>query len=350
MSDKIETRKKDDKLFKISEFTVKAVELETRPRTVQLYAHYLVRFQNKVMQSMKIQKVEDIKYEHLEVFARGAPEKRIRKRSFIFTALKKYFNVFDIDFIPLEEEFKRKVNEKKRHPKHKPIRFQMSEGDLDLLVDGVKYSYMKVMPKKGEKVGITSKPIPLDKLERQKRQVLILILYYGGFRISELLLLHLSDIGLKKYPMPVYVPAEITKTDEGRIVYLHEEVAIVLKKYISEAKIQKKDYVFSLVPRDKDIKTIKNVRYEISHFDYYLKKYADESGLVEIRDVISNHKLRHAYAHWLKFLGYRTEEIQERMGHQSLEMTGKYIRDDEEKSKDKFIELVEKRDKTKRME
>lgn len=356
MLDDIEVKKKDEnKIFNIPEFIERMNTFDMRPRTSNHYVYYLIRFQNETLIPSKINNLEEITLNNLTDFAsKGGmkDKKKRRKRSFIYFALKKYFTLFDIDFVPIEKEFKKKYSKKKRHPKHDVIKFIMPEHDLNLLVGGILYRYERVMPKKGSGDCITSNKIPLDDIDKMKRRVLVRMLYYGGFRISELLLLHTSDIGFGKYPLPVYIPEEITKTEEGRIVYIRKDVADELKKYVTEAKLNKNDYVFTFIDFKGKSKSIKDIIRETTYLDWYLIKYANEANLVEYTHLkdeknkskknISNHKLRHAFAHWLKSLGYTIEEIQKMMGHGSIEMTGKYIYEEDDTIRKRFIKLVEK--------
>lgn len=264
-------------------------------------------------------------------------EEQSKRRAFyfLFITIKKYYDFTKQDFTPIDTEFK-KILKGKRYAKYVPIVFDMSEDELKQLLEGVKYNYH--YEAQGRSKGFISVKTDMSEEEMSKYKLAIELLYYTGMRISELLLLTKDDIG-KGSPLPISIPAEITKTEKGRIIYIPKnDLAQTLLRYIkSDSK-----YLFVFSEMEQETKTIEHILHEIMLLNIRLKKFAKEAGLLADKfKHMSCHKFRHAYSHYLKRKGFSLEERMVAMGHSSVVMTSKYSLPGEEGLKKKFEELVE---------
>jgi integrase len=273
----------------------------------------------------------EITFESMKKFASETPNER-RTFYFLFVIIKKYYDFTKQDFSSIDIEFK-KIRKGKRYVDYIPVTFDMSEDELKQLMEGVKYNYHK------SSIGtrFVSVKTDMSQSEREKYVLSIELLYYTGMRISELLLLTKDDIG-KGSPLPISIPAEITKTEKGRIIYIpKDDLAQKLVNYKGNGK-----YLFVFTEMKQQTKTIENVQHETMLLDARLKKFAKEAGLLADKfKHISCHKFRHAYSHYLKSKGFSLEDRMKAMGHSSTDMTSKYSLPSDEGLKKKFKKLVD---------
>jgi len=143
------------------------------------------------------------------------------------------------------------------------------------------------------------------------RDMLILnLLAFGGLRKSELLNLNWDDINLgSKY---LIVRNGKNKTD--RIIPLHENVYILLEKYLS-IRLPLKCTALITGERDK--------RLGVSSLELIFKKYIRLSGLSG--KGYSIHTLRHTFATMLLNKNVSLVKIKDLLGHRSIESTEIYL-------------------------
>lgn len=351
---------------------------DLKPRTMRRYCRYLMHFEKW----SGIESLDDITMNRIQSYSEIDPtslrmhkdkvkerseEELIdyvnRKRAMTIFALKKYYEVIEVDFEHINKKFKRI---KGRFPQHNPVEFSMSEESLEGFLNCVKYKYSKKMPNeltdKERKMHPNNKIITVKEdmleLEIEKMKLFIKLLYYVGCRASELLLTLKSDVGWKAHPTPLKIPKYITKSSERRTVFIKKDLAIELKSYLSKVNLKDDDYIFwfnedkypdedDSSKQKKNVRKSKNIRLlinEIIWIDSVFKKYADEPESPLSGDdaaVLSCHKLRHAYAQWLQSCGFTLTKIQAMMGHSKVELTATYLKVKETELADDFERMVD---------
>ena len=298
-----------------------------RPRTIEKYLWWLKKFDEFIGN-------EQITFEKIGEFSRSFKKREIsdeaeqRKFYFIYLTLKHYFKSIDEDFREIEERFRERV---RKYPQHIPVEFSMSEGQLHKLLNQIKFKYVNVV-EKGKK-GFQSKKIKLNEYEKMQLRLLIKLIYYTGLRASEVLLLKPEDVDFESNPPTIKLNKEITKSFHPQMneVYLPPKLAEELKYFI---KLKQKQYLFEFKNYRK-VKSMQTLMQEISWLDYQLKKYG---SLVHLN--LSLHKLRHAFAHWLRKKGWKLEEIQKLMRHSTVDMTAKYLQISKEEIRSKWVRTV----------
>ena len=164
-----------------------------------------------------------------------------------------------------------------------------------------------------------------DSLIGLRDRAMLELLYASGVRISELVNIKFSDLDLERNIIKVF-----GKGSKERLVPFGEDAAQSISAYIDERK------------KNKDIASIKyiflnNRGSKISRHAFWhrLKEYCFEIGL---KDDISPHTLRHAFATHLLNRGADLRSVQVLLGHSDLSTTQIYTHI----AKQRLSELVKK--------
>jgi integrase/recombinase XerC len=173
----------------------------------------------------------------------------------------------------------------------------------------------------GEMAGFAELPDTAGILWPARDKALILVMYSGGLRISEL-----ASLSLKQLDADFSGGRVIGKGDKERQIFFSDEARAALLDYLPERKANVKapestDKLF--VSRKGRALSIPGVRWIIS-------RYAELSGLGKN---IHPHSLRHSFATHLVNSGCDVRVVQELLGHASLSTTQRYTHVDIERLK-----------------
>ena len=165
----------------------------------------------------------------------------------------------------------------------------------------------------------------VDSLIGLRDRAMLELLYASGVRISELVNIKFSDLDLDRNIIKVF-----GKGSKERLVPFGEDAAQWISAYIDERK------------KNKDLASIKNIflnnrgtKISRHAFWHRLKEYCLEIGL---KQDISPHTLRHAFATHLLNRGADLRSVQVLLGHSDLSTTQIYTHI----AKQRLSELVKK--------
>ncbi|MBI2151300.1 tyrosine-type recombinase/integrase [Candidatus Woesearchaeota archaeon] len=137
-----------------------------------------------------------------------------------------------------------------------------------------------------------------------KHRFVLMLLYYSGIRLNELLNLKWEDFDFSRDTIHL----KTTKGSKERVIFLHEKI----KHLVEEFKLQKTDLVFQ---------------------SNLLKKYNERTiqmivrlaaKKAEIKKRVTPHTLRHSFATHLLEAGADIRYIQQLLGHKDLKTTSVY--------------------------
>ena len=162
----------------------------------------------------------------------------------------------------------------------------------------------------------------LEKNFNGERDMMILELLYGtGIRISELINLKTRNINLPKKEMKI-----MGKRKKERIIPLHQQIIIQIKKYLDKKNEIKSTHEF-LLCTNKGKKLYPMLIYRI------VKKHL--SSLINSKKY-NPHLLRHTFATHILNKGGDLNSIKDLLGHESLAATQIYTHNSIEKLKETF--------------
>jgi site-specific recombinase XerD len=147
-----------------------------------------------------------------------------------------------------------------------------------------------------------------------RNRALIAVLWRCGLRISEALALELRDVDLNQGTLRV----RHGKGDRPRTVGVDEQTAALLSRWIDRRK--------ALTPgaRAPVFCTLQGGRIDSSYVRRLLPRLAHKAG---IEKRVHAHGLRHTYASELAREGTAINIIRDALGHTSLAVTDRYLRD-----------------------
>ena len=159
-----------------------------------------------------------------------------------------------------------------------------------------------------------------------RNKTMVELTYSCGLRVSELVNMKTSDIHLSMRIIDVY-----GKGKKERIVPIGDEGALLIKKYLEEARpklvtMKSRDFLF--LNREGNQMTRQM-------FFLIIKKKAKEVGITK---EISPHKFRHSFATHLLERGLDLRLIQELLGHESISTTEIYTHINDARLKEIFEE------------
>lgn len=163
-------------------------------------------------------------------------------------------------------------------------------------------------------------------IKKFRNRLIIEMLYSTGMRVSELCELPLKAVLVsKKEAVDDYKFITIRgKGQKERIVPLRKDVVLELQKYINLTAKKGQKYLFK---NDKNGTPITRRMVGI-----ILKQAAILAGLNH--EKVSPHKIRHSFATHLLQKGLDIREIQELLGHSSIDTTAIYAKIDTKKAKE----------------
>ncbi|MHB1567822.1 MAG: tyrosine-type recombinase/integrase [Solirubrobacteraceae bacterium] len=147
-----------------------------------------------------------------------------------------------------------------------------------------------------------------------RNRALIAVLWRSGLRISEALALELRDVDLEAGTIRV----RHGKGDKSRTVGVDEQTAALLARWIDRRK--------GLSPgaRSPVFCTLKGGRLDTSYVRHLLPRLAARAGIARR---VHAHGLRHTYAAELARERTPINVIRDALGHTSLAVTDRYLRD-----------------------
>jgi site-specific recombinase XerD len=146
----------------------------------------------------------------------------------------------------------------------------------------------------------------IQSVKNIKHKAIIMVIYSGGLRISEVINLKIKDIDTKR--MQIFVRNAKGKKD--RYTLLSKKVIPVLRDYYKEYK-----------PKDWLFEGPAGQQYSESSIGIIVKKAFRDAG---IRKQASTHTLRHCFATHLLENGTDIRYIQTLLGHESSKTTEVY--------------------------
>jgi integrase/recombinase XerC len=155
----------------------------------------------------------------------------------------------------------------------------------------------------------------------QRDKALILTMYSGGLRISEVV-----DLSLKNMERDLSGARIIGKGDKERQVFFSEEAREALAAYLP----CRQERVKAESPTDRLFVNRKGAPISIPGVRWIIARYAECSGLEKN---IHPHALRHSFATHLVNSGCDVRVVQELLGHASISTTQRYTHVDIERLK-----------------
>jgi integrase/recombinase XerC len=148
-------------------------------------------------------------------------------------------------------------------------------------------------------------------------RALILVMYSGGLRISEL-----ASLSLRNLEPGLGGARVIGKGDKERCVFFSAEAKESLAEYLLERKARVKAAgPGGAAPTDKVFVNRKGGGISVPGVRWIIAKYAERSGLGKN---IHPHSLRHSFATHLVNSGCDVRVVQELLGHASISTTQRY--------------------------
>ena len=151
-----------------------------------------------------------------------------------------------------------------------------------------------------------------------RNRIILELLYSTGMRVSELCSLPIKSVSFGKECNDNDYKFIIIKGkgQKERIVPLKKEIIPLLDKYMCISLVDKQKYLFQSNGKDKHItrRTVENI----------IKSSALKAGIDPSK--VSPHTMRHSFATHLLQKGLDIREIQELLGHSSIETTAIYAK------------------------
>jgi integrase/recombinase XerC len=164
----------------------------------------------------------------------------------------------------------------------------------------------------GEMARFSALPDTAGILWPQRDKALILAMYSGGLRISELVSLSLRDLEDDLSGARI-----IGKGDRERPVFFSGEAGEALGAYLPSRKMR----IRAEKPTDRLFISRKGAPISVPGVRWIIAKYSERSGLEKN---IHPHSLRHSFATHLVNSGCDVRVVQELLGHASISTTQRY--------------------------
>jgi len=170
----------------------------------------------------------------------------------------------------------------------------------------------------------------LSVIHNTRDRALILLLLRTGIRIGEALGLTLNDLDLRDRKVHLF---EGEKNSMGRVVYFSDDALFALKRWLRRRDTTREFLFYGRSTRPLCYSAA------LSRF----KKYLTRAKLTEKGYTV--HSLRHTYASELLNAGMHLECLQKLMGHQDIEVTGRYARLTDTTRKEEYFRAMAKIEK-----
>jgi len=165
-------------------------------------------------------------------------------------------------------------------------------------------------------------------MDRERSKLMLLVCFYGGLRISELLMIKPYDFNWNMWlniPDKQGILRIIGKGNKERKVFIPAKVMARLYQWIKNE--------LTLMQKDAS-KPIFNIS------DTLWKNILHEAVMKAIGRHINPHLIRHSTGSWLVNNDWNLREIADYLGHESVNTTQIYTHINQEKIKEKFAQLV----------
>jgi len=170
----------------------------------------------------------------------------------------------------------------------------------------------------------------LSVIHNTRDRALVLLLLRTGIRIGEALGLILNDIDLRDRKVHLF---QGEKNSMGRVVYFSDDAFFALKRWLRRRDPEKQFLFYGQADRP--------LCYSAAASRF--KKHLTRAKLTDKGYTV--HSLRHTYASELLNAGMRLECLQKLMGHQDIEMTGRYARLTDKTRKEEYFRAMAKIEK-----
>jgi integrase/recombinase XerD len=170
----------------------------------------------------------------------------------------------------------------------------------------------------------------LSVIDNTRDRALILLLLRTGIRIGEALGLTLNDLDLRERKVYLF---EGEKNSMGRVVYFSDDALFALKRWLKRRDPEKQFLFYGRADRPLCYSAAR------SRIVTYVKK----AGLEHKGHTL--HALRHTMASELLNAGMHLECLQKLMGHQDIEVTGRYARLTDTTRKEEYFRAMAKIEK-----
>jgi site-specific recombinase XerD len=174
----------------------------------------------------------------------------------------------------------------------------------------------------------------LSVIEGARDRAMIMVLLRTGMRIGELLNTKVADVHIKERRIEIY---EGEKNRLGRVVYLSDDAAVALRKWLKERNTWEDYLIYSRGRTD-------TMSYSTARVIF--QRYIVKAGLSD--KGYSLHTLRHTFATEFLNAGMRLECLQVLLGHRSIEETRRYARLTDKTREDEYFKAmsrIERRDR-----
>jgi site-specific recombinase XerD len=170
----------------------------------------------------------------------------------------------------------------------------------------------------------------LSVIHHTRDRALILLLLRTGIRIGEALGLTLHDLDLRERAVHLF---QGEKNSMGRVVYFSDDAFFALKRWLKRRDPEKQFLFYGQGERP--------LSYSAAASRF--KKYLTRAKLTEKGYTV--HALRHTMASELLNGGMHLECLQKLMGHQDIEMTGRYARLTDKTRREEYFRAMAKIEK-----
>lgn len=270
------------------------LERNVSQNTIENYNHYIIRFLDFVGDI----KPEDINLElikkyrlHLARWTDPETKKPLKRKTqnYFMIALRaflKYMSRVDIVSLPPEKVELGEIEDS-------PLKV-LENKDLQILLDA---------PDQTARDGMRDRAI----LEA---------LFSTGLRVSELAALNVDSINFERREFPI-----VGKGGKERIVFLSEDAAEIIQKYLTTRKDPYKPLFIRFQGRQDPSDDGENMRLTTRSLERIVEKYVKQVGLTV---KATPHTLRHSFATDLLVNGADIRSVQEMLGHANIATTQIY--------------------------
>ena len=278
-------------------------DLSLSKNTIDAYESDLVQYESFLYKVLNIEDVRDILREDILKYIQSLKRKNLSKA----TISRKIVAIKDFHkYLYKNPMYRLKSNEAELidTPKaDKKLPVVLTVDEIDKMISSINTD---------DNIGIRNK-------------AMIEVLYAGGFRITELLELKITDIHWKEK----YIKISEGKGNKDRLVPIGEMALLALRNYVNNARSELlKDNKTNLVFLSYQGKEISR-----QYVFKYIKKLALENGITK---TISPHTIRHSFATHLLENGVDLRIVQELLGHEDISTTQIYTHIDRSKLKNMY--------------
>ncbi|MFC2001335.1 site-specific tyrosine recombinase XerD [Chloroflexota bacterium] len=159
---------------------------------------------------------------------------------------------------------------------------------------------------------LLEQPAKLSTAEAKRDGAMLELLYASGMRISELVSLNLGDVDIEGGYVRCF-----GKGHKERIIPIHEQAAMAVKKYIDETRPQ-------LATNKNETALFLNARGDRLTRQGFWQKLKEYAKSADLGVKISPHTLRHSFATHMLSGGADLRAVQELLGHANISTTQVY--------------------------